>query len=87
MRAKTNKKGINLGRIWNKYLIIDIFFSAGEEYPQKETEIVLWQCSRMHRIFLPLNFSWYSKSLFYDFVMSLKAQSRQIETLKQAQFL
>jgi len=31
MRAKTKERGINLGRIWNKNLIMHIFCSAGKE--------------------------------------------------------
>ena len=56
-------RGINLGRVRNKYLIIDIFLSAGEKDPQRETEVVFWYCSRLHRIFLPINFTWYPKNL------------------------
>jgi len=61
-----------LGRIWNKNLIIDIFFSSGEEDTQRETEIVLWQCSRRHRAFLAYNYYWYSEILFPVSVLSLK---------------
>ena len=87
MRAKTNKTGINLGRVWNKYLIIDIFLSAGEDDPQTETEVVLWQCSRRHRIFLPTNYSWYPKNLLSPVWLSLMQQSGQLKTLQQVRFL
>jgi len=33
MRAETKMRGINLGRVWNKNLIIHIFFCSGEEDP------------------------------------------------------
>ena len=55
--------GINLGRCWNKYLIIDIFLFSGEDDPQKETEIVLWACSKRHRVFLTKNHDWYTKKI------------------------
>jgi len=50
---------------------------------------VLWNCSRRHRIFLPSNFSWYSKNPFFTSSawMSLKSQSGELETLQQGQFL
>jgi len=80
-------RGINLGKVWNKNLIIDIFFSSGEENPQREAEIVLWLCSWRHRIFLPKNFAWYPKNLTPPVWFSLKSQSGQLETLQQVQFL
>jgi len=76
-----------LGKVWNKNLIIDIFFSAGEENPQREAEIVLWLCSCRHRIFLPKNLAWYPKNLTPPLWFSLKSQSGQLETLQQVQFL
>ena len=87
MSAKTNKRGINLGKVWNKYLIIDIFFSAGEKDPQREAEIVLWLCSCRHRIFLPKNFAWYPKNVTPPVWWWLKSQSGQLETSQQGQFL
>jgi len=54
---------MNLGRCYNKYLIIDIFYFAGEKTIQKEAEITLWTSSRMHRSFLLKNFSWYPRKL------------------------
>ena len=49
------RKGITLGRCWNKYLIIDIFFYAAEEHARKEAEAVLWLCSK--------NLDWYPRNL------------------------
>ena len=87
MRASTSKRFINLGRVKNKYLIIDIFLTAGEEDPQREAEVVLWQCSRRHRIFLPNNFTWYPKNLTPPVWWCLKQQSGELETLQQGKFL
>ena len=57
------KQGMNLGRVWNKYLIIDIFLFAGEENFQSEAEVVLWGSSRRHRAFLGKNYDWYVPKL------------------------
>jgi len=81
MRARTNERGMNLGRVRNKYLIIDIFFSAGEKDPQREAEVVLWHCSTRHKLFLPDNFTWYPKNLTHPILWGLKQQSGELETL------
>jgi len=77
---------INLGRCKNKYLIIDILFSAGEEDPQREAEILLWDCRRNHRAFLGKNYDWYPRNLSCVWV-NLKSQSKELETAKQGRFL
>jgi len=87
MRAKTKIGGINLGRVWNKNLIIHIFFCAGEKDPQRETERDLWHCSRIHRIFLPNNYTWYPQDLLPPPWWSLKQQSWELETFQQGRFL
>ena len=82
------RRGINLGRCWNKYLIIDIFFYSAVEDARKEAEAVLWLCSRGHKKFLPRNFDWYPRNLEWNRVwQSLMEQSRKLKSLKQAKFL
>ena len=39
------RRGINLGKCYNKYIIIEIFLHAGEEDARAEAEAVLWACS------------------------------------------
>ena len=80
-------QGINLGKCWNKYIIIEIFLLAGEEDPQREAEIVLWACSRRHRTFLSKNFDWYPSKFLLPCVISLKEQSALLETYEQGRFL
>jgi len=48
---------------------------------------VLWHCSSRHRVFLPINFTWYPKILTPYVWMIIKQQSRQLKTVKQGQFL
>jgi len=80
--------GINLGRCWNKYLIIEIFFYAAEDDARKEAEDVLWVCSRGHKQFLAKNLDWYPHIINWKSVSgSLKGQSGQLESIKQAKFL
>jgi len=82
------RRGINLGRCWNKYLIIDIFFFSAMEDARKETEAVLWACSRNHRQFLGRNFDWYLRIINWKHGwQSLKDQSGQLTFKKQAKFL
>jgi len=82
------RRGINLGRCWNKYLIIDIFFYAAEEHARMEAEAVLWLCSRRHRQFLPLNFDWYPRNIDWNTAWKiLKEQSAQLESIEQSMFL
>jgi len=69
------RRGINLGRCWNKYIIIDIFFFSGEEHPRNEAEALLWVSSRGHRQFLARNFDWYPRNLEWNVWLSLKAHS------------
>ena len=70
------RRAINLGRCWNKYLIIDIFFYAAEKDSIKETDAVLWVCSRSHRQFFALNFDWYPRKIDWNrFGQSLMEQS------------
>jgi len=81
-------KGINLGRCWNKYLIIDIFFYAAEDDARKEAEAVLWLCSRGHRQFLHRNFEWYARNIDWKLVWYiLKDHSGQLKSMEQAKFL
>jgi len=54
---------INLGKVVNKYIIMDIFLSAGEEDAKIETEEVLWAQSKRHRNFFAINFDWYPRFL------------------------
>ena len=56
-------RGINLGRIYNKYFIVDIFFSSAERNARQEADTVLWVCSRRHRRFLPAKFSLYTRNI------------------------
>ena len=49
------RKGINLGRLWNKYLIIEIQGYAAEEHAMEESEQLLWIWSVRHRSFLARN--------------------------------
>ena len=82
------RRGINLGRCWNKYIIIDIFFYAGEKDARKEAEAVLWVCSRGHKKFLARNFEWYPRNIDWKAIwQSLKDQSGQLESIKKAKFL
>ena len=82
------RRGINLGRCWNKYLIIDIFFYSAEEDARKEAEAVLWLCSRGHKKFLARNFDWYPRNLEWNRVwQSLMEQSGQLISMEQAKFL
>ena len=75
-------RGINLGRIYNKYLIVDIFFYSAEHDARQETEANLWVCSRRHRRFLPANFSWYTRNIDWKAIwQSLKEQSKELESL------
>ena len=83
-----NRRGINLGRCWNKYLIIDIFFFSAVDDARKEAEAVLWLCSRHHKQFLAWNFDWYPRNLEWHRVgQSLMEQSRKLKSMKQAKFL
>ena len=69
------RRGINLGRCRNKYLIIEMFFFA-EDDARKEAEAVLWLCSRGHKQFLAINFDWYPRNLEWKITWhSLKDQS------------
>ena len=78
------RKGINLGRCWNKYLIIDIFFYAAEEDARKETEAVLWLCCRGHTHFLARNFDWYPRNIEWKGLWrSLSDQSGLLKSMKQ----
>ena len=82
------RRGINLGRCWNKYIIIDIFFYAAEKDARKEAEAVLWVCSRGHRQFLARNFDWYARNIEWRAIWQiLKDQSGQLESMQQAKFL
>jgi len=82
------RRGINLGRCWNKYLIIDIFFFSAVDDARKEAEAVLWLCSRGHKKFLPRNFDWYPRNLEWNRVwQSLMEQSRKLKSMEQAKFL
>jgi len=77
-----------LGRCWNKYLIIEIFFFAGQEDARKEAEAVLWLCSRRHRKFLPRNFQWYPRNIDWKAAwLCLKEQSGLVESMEQSKFL
>lgn len=81
-------KGINLGRLHNKYLIIEIFSFSADGVGEEETEGVLWISSRRHRHFLPRNHTWYPR--YFDTKQvwrSLKQLSNELESLKQAKFL
>ena len=81
------RRGINLGRCWNKYIIIDIFFYSAEQDATKEAEAVLWLCSRHHKQFLAINFEWYSRNLGWKAAyLSLKEQSGLLKALKQPKF-
>ena len=53
------EKGIHLGRLWNKYLIVEILAFAAEEHALAEAEAALWGCSHAHRLFLVRNRDWY----------------------------
>ena len=82
------RRGINLGRCKNKYLIIDIFFFSAEQDARKEAEAVLWLCSRGHKKFLARNFDWYPRNLEWKSLsLSLMEQSGQVESMKQPKFL
>ena len=82
------RRGINLGRCWNKYIIIDIFFYAAQEDARKEAEAVLWLCSRGHKQFLAWNFDWYPRNIDWKTAcLSLKEQSGQIESMEQPKYL
>jgi len=80
--------GINLGRCWSKYLIIEIFFFSAEDRAQSETEAVLWVSSRRHRNFLAPNYSWYPRILDWIGIwVKMMAKSSQLESLQQGKFL
>ena len=82
------RRGINLGRCWNKYLIIDIFFYSAVDDARMEAEAVLWLCSRGHKKFLARNFDWYPRNLEWKSPWrSLMEQSGQVESMKQPKFL
>ena len=58
--------GINLGRCYNKYTIIDILFYSVKidtKDAQTDAESLFWVCSRRHRAFLIKNFSWYPSNI------------------------
>ena len=75
-------RGINLGRCWNKYIIIDIFFYAAKKDARKEAEAILWACSRRHRQFLVRNSDWYPRNISWKIAwQSLKDQSGQLESM------
>ena len=81
--------GINLGRCYNKYIIIEIFLFAAEEDAIEEAEAVLWIASRRHRRFLAKNFYWYPNILVFKLTpwASLKKKSKEIKSLKQARHI
>jgi len=81
-------KGINLGRCWNKYLIIDIFFYAAEQDAREEAEAVLWLCSRGHRQFLHRNFEWYARNIDWKAIWQiLMDHSGKLKSMEQAKCL
>ena len=80
-------KGINLGRLFNKYLIIDIMYYATERYGIYEAEQLLHSCSKKHRNFLPINRSWYSRTLSLTVSLQLKELSAQLKDIHQATFI
>lgn len=48
-----------MGRLRNKYIIIETLAYAIEFCALSETEDILWTCSSDHRDFLKHNRSWY----------------------------
>ena len=79
-----------MGKCHNKYLIIKILLFAGEHDPRHEGEALLWLCSRRHRDFMCRNFYWYPNKLsgkFNGVCLSLRKQSKELESLIQAKFL
>ena len=80
--------GMNLGRCYNKYIIIDIFMYAAEKDARAEAESILWICSSRHRAFLCKDYDLYPRLIEWKATWaSLKEQSNQLESLQQARFL
>ena len=87
MQRRFNK-GINLGRLWNKYLIIEIISFAAQEEALPETESVLWKSSNRLREFLITNRAWYPRLLtFIRLAHELKSASLIVVTDAQAKFI
>lgn len=83
----TESKSINLGRIKNKYLIVQILILAGELDSFEEASELLWKCSVRHREFLSTNLSWYSKLGNYGALKELIDSSLELKCTQEARFL
>jgi len=75
-------KAINLGRIWSKYLIVEILFYGTVKDAMEDSSLLLWNCGQRHREFLSTNKHWYEKLLIWRrFPRDIKDQSIILETL------
>ena len=81
------RRSIKLGRLRNKYLIIEIIFYAADDDGLAEGEALLWRSSRVHRAFLVCNHDWYPPKLVISPPASLKKQSNELEDIEQTIFM
>lgn len=79
---------ITLGRIKNKYIIIEIFALATESDVLFEAERLLWQTNKSSRRFMPVNRSWYmNNSSYFKIMIKLTSLSKILQSRDQAYFL
>ena len=86
MEATKKATPINLGRMVNKYLIIEVFVFAAEEAKREHTESLLWTSSLKHRAFLFPNRDWYLRKIDKCLDLRLMRDSRVIRSPEQAFF-
>ena len=81
-------KPINLGRIWNKYIIVDILCYACDKDALEQSSELLHKVSKNHRDFLVTNRAWYYDNLNFDAAyMHLKILSKELCSSRQAEQL
>ena len=78
---------IALGRLKNKYLIIEIFAYAQEPNVPNQSEQLIWEVSRRYRRFMSPNYNWYPVLLWSPLAVNFCKQSKALKSVSQANFL